>query len=207
MSGATMQRSRWELRVRQGRAVLIGRGDGGDRSTRGVREYDPAKLPLPPALAAAMHEWAQVVHGVAADQQVAGETSATLMSRRGRQLAARLAAETGAEVCYWDPARGRVSRIGRVSRAAGAPEPTPWGTGLTVTGFVAALVVVALVVVSLGLAEVSVLLAVVVNVVVAGGFAPSIWLGRRVPVWRWVAFGTAIGVVLAWIALALSALG
>lgn len=201
---STMQRSRWELRVREGRAVLIGRSDA---AARGVREHAPERLPLPPELVEAMHEWAQVVHTVAPDQEIAGETSAALLSRRGRVLAARLAAETGAEVCYWDPARGRVSRFGRITEAGAPDEPTPWGTGLTVAAFAAALVVVALVVVSLGLAEVSVLLAVFVNLVVAGGFAPSVWLGRRLPVWRWVALGTALGVVLAWIALALSAIG
>lgn len=201
---ATMQRSRWELRVRDGRAVLIGRADG---ATRGAREHAPEQLPLPPDLVAAVHEWAHVVHTTAPEQEIAGETSAALLSRRGRVLAARLATETGAEICYWDPARGRVTRFGRVARPGASDEPTPWGTGLALTGFTAAIVVIALVVVSLGLAEVSTPLAAFVNLVVAGGFAPSVWLGRRLPVWRWVAFGTALGVVLAWVALALSALG
>ena len=41
---ATMQRSRWELRVRDGRAVLIGRADGATRGTTWVPEGDEASL-------------------------------------------------------------------------------------------------------------------------------------------------------------------
>ncbi|WP_258345521.1 DUF2537 domain-containing protein [Saccharopolyspora gregorii] len=204
MIGAA-QRSRWELRVRRGRAVLVDRPErAGERP---VREYDPARLALPAELVEDLHEWAHVVEAVAPDQDIAGESSATLMARRGRQLAARLAAETGGEVGYWDPARGRVSRVRRAGPVGAVPEPTPWATGGAVAVVIAALVTVSLVVVSIGLSEVNLLLAVLVNVVVVGGFAPSIWIGRRLPVWRWVAFGAAGGVLLAWLALLLSLLG
>lgn len=200
----TARRPPWELRVRRGRAVLVNRP--GPAAGEQVREYDPAGLALPVSLVEDLHEWAHVVHAVAPDQVIAGESSATLMSRRGRQLAARLAAETGGEVGYWDPSRGRLSRV-RGAAAAGRAEPTPWATGLPISAVVAAIVAVSLVVVSFGLAEVNSLLAVLVNVVVVGGFAPSIWLGRRLPLWRWVALGAALGVTAAWLALLLSTLG
>ncbi|MBB5072102.1 hypothetical protein BJ969_005190 [Saccharopolyspora gloriosae] len=201
------QRSRWELRVRRGRAVLVNRAATEDQERRAVHEYDPARLALPSTLVEDLHEWAHVVHTVPPDQDISGETSAVLMSRRGRQLAARLAAETGGEVGYWDPSRGRMSRVRRAAPADGPPEPVPWATGITISVVIAAIVTVSLVVVSRGLAEVSLVLALLVNAVVVGGFAPSIWLGRRVPVWRWVAFGAAGGVLLAWLALLLSLLG
>ncbi len=44
------------------------------------------------------------------------------------------------------------------------------------------------------------------NLLVAAGLAPSIWLGRATPIWRWVAYGTAVGIILAWITLLLSLL-
>ncbi|GAA2783363.1 DUF2537 domain-containing protein [Saccharopolyspora taberi] len=170
------------------------------------REVEPGRLPLPEALVAALHEWAGVAEAMPADDAVAEQVSA-----RGRQLAMRLAVETGGEIGYADPVTGEVDRIGRRRPARPGqltpPPPTPWATGLTVTVIIAAIVLIALVVVSHGLSEVNTWLAVGVNIVVAAGFAPSIWLGRRVPVWRWVAFGTAAGVLLAWAALLLSSLG
>src|SRR5690349_21868289 len=80
------------------------------------------------------------------------------------------------------------------------PEPTPWGTGLTVSFITAAIVTVTVVSLSLGLGETSDWLALVANVLVVGGLAPSVWLGRKVPVWRWVAYGVVTGVLVAWLA-------
>lgn len=196
-----LRQARWDLRVVDGRAVLSGPEEAG--------EVDPARLRLSVSLVEALHEWAKVVDAVEQGEDVVGESAANAVSRRGRQLAIRLAVETGGEVGYLDPSTGELHRLGRRWRtpAPEDPEPTPWGTGLTVSAIIAAIVVIALVVVTLGLAEVNVLLAVVVNLAVAAGFAPSIWLGRRVPVWRWVALGTAAGVVLAWVTLLLSTLG
>lgn len=212
-----------ELHARAGRAVLIG---AGDRS-----EFAPERLRLSAALVDALHEWARVAAQVAEGGDPDGSSAARMVSRRGRQLTARLAVETGDEVEYVDPLSGRVyretprqthraagARPGEGARHRGVPAatvqaatdrsgPVPWGTGLAVSAIVAAIVVVALVVVSSGLAEVSAVLALVVNAAVAAGFAPSIWLGRQVPVWRWVALGTAAGIVLAWFALLLSLLG
>ncbi|MBV9163740.1 MAG: DUF2537 domain-containing protein [Pseudonocardiales bacterium] len=86
-------------------------------------------------------------------------------------------------------------------------EPTPWATGLTVSVVAAAVIVVALLSVSQGLAPNGIGFVVLANLLVAAGLAPSIWLGRATPIWRWVAYGTAVGIVLAWIALLLSLLG
>ena len=44
------------------------------------------------------------------------------------------------------------------------------------------------------------------NLLVAAGLAPSIWLGRVTPIWRWVAFGTATGILLTWLTLLVSLL-
>jgi hypothetical protein len=197
-----------ELHARSGRAVLVGVED------RTRREWDPSGLRLPTALVEALHEWARTVDTLAEQEDVA-EDSVRLASRRGRQLAMRLAVETGGEVGYVDPLSGEINRVGwrrparRVSaRGTGVPAPpTPWATGLTVSAVIAAIVMIALVVVTLGLAEVNGLLALVINLAVVAGFVPSIWLGRQVLVWRWVAFGAAGGIVLAWIALLLSLLG
>jgi hypothetical protein len=84
----------------------------------------------------------------------------------------------------------------------------PWGTGLTVAGFVAALTGVTIVVLSLGLILVHPLLAVGLNVVAVGGLAPTLWGWRHRPVLRWFVMGAAAGVACAWlILLALAAAG
>jgi hypothetical protein len=87
-------------------------------------------------------------------------------------------------------------------------EPTPWGTGLTVAGFVAAVTAVAVVVLSLGLMRVHPLLAVGLNIVAAVGLAPTLWGWRRTPVLRWFVLGAGAGVTGAWLTLlTLAALG
>ncbi|MGE0219400.1 DUF2537 domain-containing protein [Mycolicibacterium sp.] len=80
-------------------------------------------------------------------------------------------------------------------------DSTPWGTGLTVAGFVAAVLATAIVVLSIGLARVHPLLAVGLNLVAVGGLAPTVWGWRRVPVWRWFVLGSGAGVAAGWIAL------
>lgn len=87
-------------------------------------------------------------------------------------------------------------------------EATPWATGLTVAGFVAAVTGVAIVVLSMGLIRVHPLLAVGLNIVAAGGLAPTLWGWRHTPVLRWLVLGAGVGVAAAWvvlIALALAA--
>ena len=73
--------------------------------------------------------------------------------------------------------------------------------GLTVAGFVAAVIGAAIVVLSLGLVQVHPLLAIGLNLVAAGGLAPTVWGWRRTPVLRWFVLGAGIGVAGAWLAL------
>ena len=85
-------------------------------------------------------------------------------------------------------------------------EGTPWGTGLAVSAFVAAVTVAAVVVLSLGVARVHPLLAVGLNAIAVGGLTPTLWGWRTVPVLRWFVLGAGVGVALAWLALGAIAL-
>jgi hypothetical protein len=80
-------------------------------------------------------------------------------------------------------------------------DTTPWGTGLTVAAFAAALTAAAVVVLSLGVARVHPLLAVGLNAVAVGGLAPTLWGWRTIPVLRWFLLGGGVGVAAAWVAL------
>jgi len=85
-------------------------------------------------------------------------------------------------------------------------EPTPWATGLIVSAMAAAIVGVALLSLSQDLASNGAGVVVLANGLVAAGLTPSLWLARATPIWRWIAYGTAAGIVVAWIALLLSLL-
>jgi hypothetical protein len=85
-------------------------------------------------------------------------------------------------------------------------ETTPWAMGLTVAGFVAAVTAVAVLVLSMGLIRVHPLLAVGLNVIAAGGLAPTLWGWRRRPVLRWLVLGGGVGVAAAWLTLVAMAL-
>ncbi|KKE99160.1 DUF2537 domain-containing protein [Mycolicibacterium obuense] len=88
------------------------------------------------------------------------------------------------------------------------PEPTPWGTGLTVAAFVAAVLAAVLIVLGIGLMRVNPLLAIGLNLVAVGGLAPTVWGWRKAPVWRWFVLGAVVGVAAAWLGLlALAAAG
>lgn len=80
-----------------------------------------------------------------------------------------------------------------------ADDSTPWAMGLTVAGFVAAVVAAAIVVLSLGLLRLHPLLAIGLNLVAVGGLAPTVWGWRNRPVWRWFVLGSGVGVVAAWL--------
>jgi hypothetical protein len=80
-------------------------------------------------------------------------------------------------------------------------ETTPWGTGLTVAAFVAAVTGAAIVVLSLGMIRVHVGVAVVLNLIAVGGLAPTLWGWRRIPVRRWFVLGAGIGVIGGWVTL------
>ncbi|MGI5503235.1 DUF2537 domain-containing protein [Lentzea sp. CA-135723] len=202
-----------ELRVRDGRAVLAGEDESGER------EVDPHSLPLGADLAEALHEWAKVADAVTRTETPQDGVANALVARRGKQLAIRIATVMNSQVSYTDPVSGELVSVDAPDQPAAAPEteaaqpvpddapePTPWGTGLTVSLITAAIVTVTVVSLSLGLGETSSWLALVANVLVVGGLAPSVWLGRRVPVWRWVAYGVVTGVLVAWLALILTLL-
>ncbi|WP_410669921.1 DUF2537 domain-containing protein [Amycolatopsis sp. cmx-4-68] len=195
-----------ELRIRGERAVLA--GPGGEHA----REVDPHKLAIGADLAQALHEWARVASAVAAGS---GAEAGAVVSQRGRQLAGRLAAVMGTTVRFVDPVTGADTVVEPPEPSAepgyrfirsvlgppGPPrEPTPWLTGLTVSAFIAAVVVVAMLALASTLArETSGWLALVASVIVTAGITPSLWLIRRTPILRWAAYGAAGGVVLAWI--------
>ncbi|MFD0206348.1 MULTISPECIES: DUF2537 domain-containing protein [Saccharothrix] len=205
-----------ELRVQDGRAVLAGRDDAGER------EVDPHTLPLGAGLADALHEWAKVADAVTRAETPSDGAASALVTRRGRQLAGRLAADMGTPVEYTDPVTGELVVVEAPvdddpdsdtepeedgEGGAEQPEPqeeTPWGTGLTVSFIVAAVVTFTVYTLSVGLGETSQWLAVLANVLVVGGITPSVWLARKVPVWRWVAYGVVAGVLAAWLSLLLS---
>lgn len=200
-----------ELRVRDGRAVLAGNDESGER------EVDPHSLPLGADLAEALHEWAKVADAVVRTETPADGVASALVTRRGKQLAGRIAAAMNATVYYTDPVSGELVSVEAPDEPVKTaktpktspkpePEPTPWGTGLTVSFITASIVTVTVVSLSLGLGETSQWLALVANVLVVGGLAPSVWLGRKVPVWRWVAYGVVTGVLVAWLALILTLL-
>jgi hypothetical protein len=86
-------------------------------------------------------------------------------------------------------------------------DATPWGTGLTVAAFVAAVTAGAIIVLSLGLTRVHPLLAVGLNLVAVGGLAPTVWGWRTRPVWRWFVLGSGVGVAAGWLALLAMAIG
>jgi hypothetical protein len=90
-------------------------------------------------------------------------------------------------------------------RTRGADQP--WGTGLTVAAFVAAVTAAAITVLSLGLTRVHPLLAVGLNLVAVGGLAPTVWGWRSRPVYRWFVLGSGVGVAGGWLALIAMALG
>ncbi|MEU3010923.1 DUF2537 domain-containing protein [Nocardia asteroides] len=81
------------------------------------------------------------------------------------------------------------------------PDSVPWAAGCTVIVLVAALGAVGVYAFGAALATVHPLLALVVNVVAAGGVAPTAWRWRFTPVVRWVLAGAALGVVAGWLAV------
>ena len=67
--------------------------------------------------------------------------------------------------------------------------------------FAAVLVTMGDVVLSRAFADAFGLLWVPANLLVGVGLAPSLYLLRNVPFWRWPAVGTAAGLVIAWVVL------
>lgn len=80
-------------------------------------------------------------------------------------------------------------------------DSTPWGTGLTVAAFAAAVIATVVIVLGVGLVRVNPLLAVVLNLTAVGGLAPTVWGWRTRPVVRWFVLGSGVGVAGGWLAL------
>jgi hypothetical protein len=186
-----------QLRANGDRAVLVG--------ADGVAVTDPARLPLGTELTDALHEWAKVAAAVGRAEP--GAEAGAVVSRRGLQLAGRVATSLGVAVRYVDPLSGEEALVEPLSAPRPPPppprpaEPVPWLTGLAVSAASAVLVVVTVVTLAATLAETYSLLALASNVVVTAGLLPSLWLIHRQPVWRWVAYGVAVGIGIAWLAL------
>ncbi|WP_054816483.1 DUF2537 domain-containing protein [Nocardia arizonensis] len=85
-------------------------------------------------------------------------------------------------------------------------DPTPWAPGIAVAVLVALLTAVAVYAFGAALAQVHPALAVVVNLVSAGGIAPTVWRWRATPVLRWALGGAVAGASLAWFALVVTGL-
>jgi uncharacterized protein DUF2537 len=80
-------------------------------------------------------------------------------------------------------------------------DSVPWAMGLTVAGFVAAVIGAIVVVLTMGLIRVHPLLAVGLNAVAAGGLAPTLWGWRHTAVLRWFVLGAGVGVAGGWLTL------
>jgi Protein of unknown function (DUF2537) len=164
--------------------------------------------PLPAELEDALREWGALAHSMARY----GIEERELLQHRGRRLAARVAEVLGRPVEYTDPVTGHVEAVDAVvtdpiPRLAADPAgPTPWATGLAVSGFFAVFVAVGDLALSRAFAEAFGLLWVPANLLVGIGLAPSLLLLRRLPFWRWPAFGTAAGLLAAWVVLLLELL-
>ncbi|HEY0814766.1 MAG TPA: DUF2537 domain-containing protein [Pseudonocardia sp.] len=87
------------------------------------------------------------------------------------------------------------------------PGPTPWGTGLVISAFVAVFLALADIALCRAFAEAFKWLWIPANLLVGLGLAPSLWLLRRTPLWRWPALGAAVGLAASWVALLLAMLG
>lgn len=169
----------------------------------------------------ALREWAEVVDAVVASGD---DRELDLLRRRGRQLAARVADALGRPVRFVDPVSGAVESIraerpaappdrpdtrsgARHARTPGPPGPTPWGTGAAVAAFFAVLAALADIALARAFAGAFGLLWIPANLLVTAGTAPTLWLARHVPFWRWPALGTAAGLAAAWVVLLLGLLG
>jgi hypothetical protein len=190
-----------ELRAVGERAVLVGH-DGVSE-----REVDPGNLALDTDLSEALHEWARVASAV--QRSNPDGAGSAVVSRRGLQLASRLAATMHMPVGYVDPLTGELSVVdppepeppAQRPQGAQTPESVPWLTGLTVTGFAFLVVLFAILTLSTTLAATRPILALGAQIVVTAGLLPSVWLVRQTPIWRWIGFGVAGAIVLGWVAL------
>lgn len=171
-------------------------------------DRQPGDPTLPADLRESLREWSVYATAVRRGRR---PDEVALLSRRGRQLASRVADVLGRPVEFVDPETGTVESI-RVG-AAGPPlvpepaGPTPWSTGLPLALFFAVFVAMADIVLSRAFGEALGLLWVPTNLLVGLGLAPSLWLVRHTPVWRWIGLGATAGWGAAWVVLLLDLLG
>ena len=171
-----------------------------------LEDSQPEDPPLPAALRQALREWRALAETVA---RSGGPEEHEVVRRRGRLLASRVADVLGRPVEFVDPATGVAESIEDqlADPAVARPrEATPWATGLPVAAFAAVLVTIGDIALSRAFADAFGLLWVPANLLVGLGLAPSLYLLRAVPFWRWPALGTAAGLVVAWIVLLLGLL-
>jgi hypothetical protein len=165
-------------------------------------ERQPGDDVLPEDLTADLRQWAAVATSIAGAPVLPEQRD--IVSRRGRQLAGRVSAAWGRPIEYVDPLTGGRERVqGTGPLPAVAPEPTPWETGLPVAGFFAVLAAIGDIALSRAFGEAFGLLWIPANLLVVGGLAPSLWLARRQRFWRWITYGVAVGLAVAWIVLLL----
>jgi len=174
-----------------------------------LQESDVGDVRLTDDLRDALREWVTVAETV---RRSGDAHELDLLSRRGRQLALRVADALGRPVEFVDPVSGEVESIRieaapRLTPVRESPSSTPWGTGLAVAAFFAVLVTVADVVLARAFAGAFGLLWIPANLLVTAGTAPSLWMAREVQFWRWPALGAAAGVVVAWVVMLLGLLG
>lgn len=164
-------------------------------------DRQPGDLPLPAELRRSIQEWAALAAMVS---RTSDPDELELVRSRGRLLASRVADHLGRPVEFTDPGGGGPEEISSASEVSGPP--TPWATGMPIAVFAAILVTMGDVALSRAFAEAFGLLWVPANLLVGLGLAPSLYLLRSVPFWRWPAMGTAAGLVIAWVVLLLGLL-
>ncbi len=174
-----------------------------------LEKGQPEDPPLPTALRQALREWRALAESAA---RTGGAEEHEIVRRRGRLLASRIAGVLGRPVEFVDPTTGAMELVDERSAGSAAPpdhpaESIPWATGLPVAAFAAVLVTVGDVALSRAFADAFGLLWIPANLLVGLGLAPALYLLRAVPFWRWPAWGTAIGLVVAWVVLLLGLLG
>jgi hypothetical protein len=153
-------------------------------------------------------------------------TEAVRVSRTGRHLAARVSVALKQSVDYRDPVTGvriplravsAVTRVpvvplpgrGRRGRARASTvfgEPTPWATGLTLAAMIAGLVLLLNLTLAVPMVAGLGLVGLLIDLVVAAGLVPALWLNRRVPTWRWAVWGAFAGMAVAVLPLLVVAL-
>jgi hypothetical protein len=233
-----------ELRLKGERAVLIARGDAasrGEASQSGtsrsgvsrdtqVREVDPRDIALNADLIRALQDWARVTSAFLriSNGNPRRRETGIVVSRRGAQLAGRIARVMGRPVRYRDPVMATTVLVTppsgetsggladkpqhvMLSRLLGTTVPdarsTPWATGLVVAGFIAVVMAMTMFVLAGTLrVQTNDLVVFAALSLVNAGLAPSLWLARRLPVVRWLSLGMVVGGGLSWLGALLALL-